>query len=276
MSRVPIADLDQRFATTPPPVELTWLHQQSLFSNAERRRRPIPTLGPRIIDVGSGLGQVAADWAAGLPNVTQVIGLEADPVAARYAREWTHDFDLPLTFVSGDLYQWAPDAPVTGITCRLVLQHLADVPAALRQFYRWLEPGGVVLIEDIDEGYRVDWPAFPPAWTKATSAFTAYQSHCGGDRQVGRKLGPWLLEVGFQASATVEVGTQTSILTLDDPTLAWMRQRIGALVPAFEAAGLLTASDWADAEASLADWLPRAVYQSGATVLWTARRPLES
>lgn len=275
MTRVPIADLDKLFAATPPPDGLAWLHDQSRLSNAVRRRRKMPELGTRIIDVGSGLGQVAADLAASFPQVAEVIGLDADPLATLYAQEWTRTLDLPLQFLTADLYHWLPDIPVTGITCRFVLQHLSDVPGALRQFYRWLEPGGMLLIEDVDEGYSVDWPPFPLAWIKALEAFMAHQNRKGGDREVGRKLGPGLLDAGFQAMATVEVATQTSVLAYDDPSLSWIRQRIEMFIPAFQKEGLLTASGWADAKAALAEWLPRPVYQSSASVVWVAQKPVK-
>lgn len=267
-----LADLDRHFASTPPPQSLEWLHQQSVLTADVRRRGLFKhPLGGQVLDVGAGLGQTAAEVAL-VPNA-QVIGLDMDSEAIGYARRWTAPLHLPVTFVEADLHQWDPPHRFDTILARFVFQHLPDVEGALERLWSWLEPGGTILIEEIDDGYGIDYPSFPRAWQRAITAFETLQRSRGGDRTMGRQLGVKMAEIGFvDPAATVTVQHVTQKLTVDDPSITWMIRRLHDTLPDLRSVNLLTPEELEAAVDSLKAWLPRWVSQSAATMVWVASR----
>lgn len=101
----------------------------------------LPHLGPRMIEVGSGTGNYAEEWAACGVRVTAT---EADParladLAARFSgvngvevRELVAPIDI--------------DADYDAVVAYNVLEHIVDDVEALRGFVRLVRPGGAVVI----------------------------------------------------------------------------------------------------------------------------------
>ncbi len=263
---------DQAFGHNAAPSRLRWLHQQTVLSNPSRRRlwQGLPSLpNARILDVGCGLGMGTADLARS--TGAHLTGLDYDNEALDYARQWTHELDLPITFESADVMTCDyPDNFFDGITARFVWQHLQKPREAIRHLAPFLKPGGFWWIEDVDDGYAIDWPEWPKNWNKAIDAFQRLQAQHAGDRCIGRKLGVWLVEAGFEAYASVDVQTSASVAHLHDPNLVWQMQRIADVLPQLAQAQLLSYNEWDSAQAALKDALPRTVYQSAATLLWRA------
>jgi ubiquinone/menaquinone biosynthesis C-methylase UbiE len=113
----------------------------------------------RLLDVGSGTGQLAARAAAAGRSV---VAVDADPdmVAMSGAA-------VPRRVLSASL----PALPFTdgafdAVTANFVVNHVADPRAAVRELARVTRPGGRLSL--------TIWPARPPAWGALVSgAFTA-------------------------------------------------------------------------------------------------------
>lgn len=111
-----------------------------------------PWLGPDPLEVGSGLGDYAAEWA---PSVRRFTASEADParleaLRARFA-------DDPCVQVRALVAPITEDADHSAVVAYNVLEHIADDIGALRAFARLVAPGGrVVLVV----------PAFPVAMSR--------------------------------------------------------------------------------------------------------------
>ncbi len=154
---------------------------------------PRPT--DSVLEVGSGLGLLARDVAARVPQ-GRVTGVEysADQlaVAVREARA------ANLEFVRGDAHQLPfPDGAFDLLYCRYVLEHLADPSRALREMRRVLKPGGRVGAQENNiEINRFDppCPRFEAIWAK----FGELQARLGGDAYIGRRLFRLLREAGFR------------------------------------------------------------------------------
>ncbi len=138
-----------------------------------------PWLGDDPLEVGSGLGHYAADWAAaGVPRLT---ASEADPgrLAALRARFAGHpavrvrELAVPVT---------ATGEHSAVVACN-VLEHVPDDVGALRDLAGLLRPGGrVVLVV----------PAFP-------SAMSAFDRAIGHQRRYrARTLRAALEQAGYQ------------------------------------------------------------------------------
>ncbi len=94
-----------------------------------------------VLDVGCGKGHFTRVVERMAPHA-RITGLDPEP-------QWIEASQaaLPhLTFVRGDVEALPfPDASFDVVTCQTVLMHLPDVPAALREIWRVLRPGGRVL-----------------------------------------------------------------------------------------------------------------------------------
>ena len=175
----------------------------------------LPYLGDDPLEVGSGLGDYAADWrTSGAPRFTVS---EADPSRLAVLRErFAGDPAVTVTELA---------VPVSGagthsavVACN-VLEHLADDAAALAGFAGLLRPGGrVVLVV----------PAFPVAMSRFDRAIGHHRRY--------RKAG--LRRLAEEAGLQVEVLRHVNAIGL----LGWLvavrllrgRPRAGLLLTVFD------------------------------------------
>ena len=107
-----------------------------------------PHLGGRVLDIGSGLGDIARQFAH--PLVEEVIfsdraeemirALETSPVPLKKYRI------LPLDISSPQMHRSPLSGPVDTITCINVLEHIEDDVAALENMNSLLRIGGKVVV----------------------------------------------------------------------------------------------------------------------------------
>lgn len=105
----------------------------------------VPHLGDDPLEVGSGVGNYAADWLAdGVPRITVT---EADPgrVEALGAR-FAGDDRVSVREVVAPLPDSEPPGTHSTVVALNVLEHIEDQVAALRSFAGLLRPGGRVVI----------------------------------------------------------------------------------------------------------------------------------
>jgi SAM-dependent methyltransferase len=118
-----------------------------------------PWLGPDALEIGSGRGDYAAEWAARGHRITASEGHPArvaalrETFAAGPAEVAVRELAAPVD----------EDANYTAVVAINVLEHIEDDVAALRSFARLVQPGGHVVL-------------FVPAFAMAMSEF---------DRQIG-------------------------------------------------------------------------------------------
>lgn len=116
-------------------------------SNEWQMVRAILGKGPgSALDAGAGRG--IASYALAKDGFT-VTALEPDPsylVGSGAIRELTSKSGMPI-IVEENLSEHLPfaDASFNVIFARAVLHHIADLPAAMREFHRVLRPGGVMV-----------------------------------------------------------------------------------------------------------------------------------
>lgn len=101
--------------------------------------------GMRVLDLGSGAGDVCMLLAEMVGPEGTVIGLDLDNDAMLHARERAAAAGFAhITFVHSDFAHYVPDAPLDAIVGRLVLMYQADPAAALAKLTTHLRPGGIV------------------------------------------------------------------------------------------------------------------------------------
>jgi ubiquinone/menaquinone biosynthesis C-methylase UbiE len=101
--------------------------------------------GMRVVDLGSGAGDICLLLAEMVGPNGSVIGLDLDEGGCLHARERVAAAGIEnITFAHCDFADYVPDAPVDAVVGRFVLMYQADPAAALARLTKHLRPGGVV------------------------------------------------------------------------------------------------------------------------------------
>jgi SAM-dependent methyltransferase len=153
IERTPFADLDRQ------PSEMTAmllaaLEEMGRHPEIRRVRRTAlealrPAPGSRLLDAGSGGGDVARWLAAEVGPAGEVIAMDysAATVAAAIQR---HD-GSNVRYTTGDVSAIdLPSGSVDGVWCERVLQHVDDADVAIAELIRVTRAGGRVCLVDTD------------------------------------------------------------------------------------------------------------------------------
>jgi ubiquinone/menaquinone biosynthesis C-methylase UbiE len=155
--------------------------------------------GMRVLDVGTGAGDVAFLLASLVGQSGEVVGVDRSATAIAVADERARASSTAnVNFRVVDPFASAFDEPFDAVAGRYVLQFQPDPVAALRALAAHARPGGLVVLHEIDWG-GVD--SFP--------SMAAYNRTCGWIREavaasrtetrMGIKLYSTFVEAGFAA-----------------------------------------------------------------------------
>jgi SAM-dependent methyltransferase len=202
--------------------------------------------GSRVLEVGSGLGILAAEVAVAAAGV-DVVGIELSAAQIAAAAPAAR-----VTFMQGDAHSLRfPDASFDLVYARYLLEHVADPERVLREMRRVVRPGARVAVCENDVSLlRFDPPvlAFDHAW----DMFTRFQATLGGDGLIGRRLYRLFSSTGF---ADIELSVQPEVHWHGSPRyVAWVHNIIGNLESArtgMVAAGVISEGDLNAAVAEL-------------------------
>jgi SAM-dependent methyltransferase len=194
--------------------------------------------GMRVLDVGSGSGDVAFLCAALTGPTGEVVGVERSPAAVETARARAQDLGLGnVTFVQGDAGEMPQQDAFDAIVGRLVLMHQPDPAGMLRKLARLLGTGGIIAFQEFDiSGARSYPPA--PTFEQCMRWITAAFEATGTDSRMGVKL----------HSAYVEAGLPGPAMSLDagiwgahgNPAPDMVSDVIRSLLPALVKFGIAT------------------------------------
>ncbi len=127
------------------------LHEP-LMGQLFRRRRFDATQFDRILDVGSGAGQIIRHLLRVSHPTAEIIGFDLSAEMLRRARERLRS-DRPM-FVAADMMQMPfRDNSFDCITCGYVLEHIPDPLPGLAEFARVLKPGGTVMLLATEDSF---------------------------------------------------------------------------------------------------------------------------
>jgi ubiquinone/menaquinone biosynthesis C-methylase UbiE len=106
--------------------------------------------GMRLLDLGSGAGDVAMLAARLIGAEGEVVGVERDPAAVTAARARVERVGLSnVRFVQGDVQALEGfEGGLDAIVGRLVLMYLPDPVATLARAAKLLRPGGLVCVQE--------------------------------------------------------------------------------------------------------------------------------
>jgi arsenite methyltransferase len=150
--------------------------------------------GERILDVGCGPGFLSAELRQEVGHAGSVVGVDSSPAMLALAARRCQGLGN-VTLHQGDATSLpVADASFDGAVCVQVLEYVADTPAALRELYRALRPGGRVVVWDIDWA-AVSWHSEDP--TRMARVLGAWDEHLAHP-SLPRVLAPAMRSAGFQ------------------------------------------------------------------------------
>jgi ubiquinone/menaquinone biosynthesis C-methylase UbiE len=187
----------------PPTVEEeARLQRQAAFAEPYTRQFfAAAGIGPgmRVLDLGSGPGDVAM-LAAELVGATgRVVGIDSNPNLLATARSRAHAAGhVNLTFVAGDLRELTLEEDFDAMVGRLILCHLEDPAAVLRRMAGSLRPGGVAAFYEVD--FTVDPFSEPlvPLHQQACGWIKQACAKAGINIAMGRQLHQTFVAAGFE------------------------------------------------------------------------------
>jgi SAM-dependent methyltransferase len=195
----------------------------------------------RVLDLGSGTGDVAFLVADLVGPGGHVIGIDLSPDACTNATERARDRGLHNTeFLVGDIHDVAPLELVDAVVCRLVLMHVANPIAVLRTQAQRLRPGGVIVPIELD----ITTARAVPATPLLTQIFW-WIREAFSRLDMPAELGPALWNVEREAGLRPfgMIGVQPYFGPTDPDGPAVLTGVVRALLPLIERSGTATAME---------------------------------
>jgi SAM-dependent methyltransferase len=191
--------------------------------------------GMRVLDVGSGAGDVALLLADLVGPRGRVVGVDTNAAILDTARArvqaagWRN-----VTFHAGDIHAVPPDGDFDAVVGRWLLMYVPDPAALLRSLATRLRPGGVMVFQEIDFSY-------PPAMFPPTDLSRQIQRWSiphgprrpgGPETQMGTKLFRAYLDAGLPAP---ELRLEAPLGGGPDwPGYAYVTETLRSLLPALQ------------------------------------------
>jgi ubiquinone/menaquinone biosynthesis C-methylase UbiE len=157
--------------------------------------------GEKILDVGSGLGQLTRAMARAAGSGARVLGVERDSrqlaEAIRLARENGEENRVELRAGDALALPLRPDEWGTFdiAHARFVLEHVRDPLAVVRQMVAAVHLGGRLVLQDDDHDLLRLWPE-PPGLAMVWQAYMRTYDRLGNDPYIGRRLVSLLHQAG--------------------------------------------------------------------------------
>ena len=155
--------------------------------------------GMRVLDVGSGPGDVAFLAAEMVAPGGEVLGVELQERPVLLAEHRARALRLTnVRFEIGDVRQMRFDRPFDAVVGRLILMHIPEPDAFLKMIAEQVRPGGLLIFHEMDTEVAESFPRSATAerchrW--AEEAIT----RAGSDLRMGMKLYSTFLAAGLPA-----------------------------------------------------------------------------
>jgi SAM-dependent methyltransferase len=194
--------------------------------------------GMRVLDLGSGAGNVARLAAELVGPGGSVVGIEQDPAAVRLAQRRTDAANVE--FRVGDVNTLEEvEHGFDAVVGRLILMYLPDPVSALRRAATRVRPGGLVCLQEADLHYLWASPQ-TPLWTQVRAWCLEALDKAGVEQRMGPSLftafraaglpGPRLVVEAFVGGGP------------DAPAWGWANA-VSGVVPLMERLGVTTRAE---------------------------------
>ena len=221
------------------------IQQSQLYDAVTRRffREAGISNGMKVLDIGSGPGDVALTAAELVGPEGAVVGVDVNPAILETARARAQAAGFTnVEFVAGDARTLDLGNDFDALTGRLVLMYMADPADALKQLATRLRPGGIAAFQEAD--------------------FTPYRQMYRPDTPLANKLIDWVLAVFERSGAHsgmgldlyrvfVEAGLPEPYMHFESPVggpegwagYQYIANSVRSLLPLLEEFGIATAEE---------------------------------
>jgi ubiquinone/menaquinone biosynthesis C-methylase UbiE len=198
--------------------------------------------GMRVLDVGTGMGDVAFLIAQRVGPTGAVVGIDRAAAALSRARRRAEAAGLAnVAFVESALEDYAPAAPFDAAVGRAFLIHQPDPVAAVKQVAAHVRSGGAVAFQDTYFPEKLTcWPRMPllcQTWQWLWLTFV----RAGFDPDRPLKLLLILREAGMVGAEGMMEGQ--IFYGADTRVYAWMAESARTFLPLAERFGIATAAE---------------------------------
>jgi SAM-dependent methyltransferase len=178
--------------------QAAWLapHTERLFREAGIAS------GHRVLDLGSGVGDVALIAAQLVGPSGAVIGIERDARSVERARARMVEARLAhVTLLQSDAGDVSSDELFDAAVGRYILMFLPDPASVLRSLARFVRPGGALAFQEPDWTRFLEEAAQLPLWSAGASLLVETLRRCGTNTDMGNALSHAFQEAGLPAPA---------------------------------------------------------------------------
>lgn len=223
--------------------------------------------GMRVLDVGSGAGDVAFLTAELVGERGEVVGVDRSASALAVATERAEARSLKnVSFVEGDLAEVSFDQPFDAISGRYVLQFQRDPAATVRSLLPHVRSGGPVVFQEVDwDSLRSNPPV--PTLDRCCRWIVDVFHMLGTETRMGVKLHAAFVAAGLPApEMRLEVGIGGGEKASDHVQL--VADLAITLAPDMERLGVATAAE-IGAETLAQRMRDEAIASGSVTVRWS-------
>ena len=196
--------------------------------------------GMRVLDVGSGAGDVAFLAAELVGASGEIVGVDMAPAAIGVARSRAAALSLEnVAFLEGNPAAMSFDRPFDAVIGRYVLQFQKDPAAMLRKIAAHVRPKGLIIFHEIDWAGLASFPPVP-TFDRACQWGAATMRRHGTETHMGTKLHGTFVGAGL-GSPTMRLEAPVGSPPANRAWLDRFKQLIATLLPEMERLGVATA-----------------------------------
>jgi ubiquinone/menaquinone biosynthesis C-methylase UbiE len=239
-------------------------------------------LGPgmRVLEVGSGMGDVALLAAEMVGPGGRVLGVDRDAAGLENARERTRQQGCSswVSFQASNLGEFNAADQFDAIVGRYILLYQHDPGATIRHLLKFLKPGGIVVFHELD--FTDPRSSDPPCafWDEIYALLSEAFRRAGNPPDYGRRVAKAFLEAGLPFPTVLAESLTGG--GRGSPLYRWIANTLISVSPRLKQMGLAL-PDGVTADETLARRLEEEVVAAGSQILgpiqfgaWT-RKPLD-
>ena len=219
----------------------------------------------RVLDVGSGMGDVALLLGRLVSPHGAVVGIDRDAHSLERARRRALEAGMShVRFVEAELAEFSTDERFDAVVGRYVLQFLPDPVSVLRSVSSAVKPGGIIAFQENSFAPFVALSAHLPLWSSCVNLLHETAKYHGVNVEMGPGLHRAYQEAGLpipQMRLWMELGYEPEYTSL-------LSDAITGVLPQIKRAGFSTDA-LGDIE-TLQERLHEEVTRSNTVVPWIA------
>jgi len=186
--------------------------------------------GQRVLDIGSGVGDVAMLVARLVDPSGEVVAIERDPKAiAKASARVTEAGFVNVSFSESDLNDIADQKPFDAVVRRFILMYLPNPVAVLRSISQMMRPGGVLVFQEPTWVPVIAHLSALPLWF-ATASLIDKTMRASANHDMGAELHHTFVRAGLP-----EPAVRMELPMGKEPYLAqWYHDTLCSLLPQVE------------------------------------------